>query len=325
MTSPAATDRLAVKRLRVSARGDAVRSLQEQGATWVSLDPLPGLPCGAEIITRRLPDLGLQTGTVWGNRHECGPHQVARGDDDFSFHVNLAGRSIVTGRGRELTLDAGDAVLLTYGETRSVTRPGLVRHLVVRIPRTSLKLLVRDVDDAIMRRFPSGAGALNLLVSYVRALMDDTAADSPHIARLALAHICDLIAVTLGAAREASGVAGGRGLRAARLCAVKGDIEAHLPQPELSASGVARRLRISESYVRKLFEDEDTSFSEFVLARRLAIAQRMLCDRQRADQTIASIAFECGFGDLSYFNRTFKRAYGATPSEVRASAKHGRR
>ena len=32
---------------------------------------------------------------------------------------------------------------------------------------------------------------------------------------------------------------------------------------------------------------------------------------------IASIAFACGFGDLSYFNRTFKRLYGAPPSDIR--------
>jgi AraC-like DNA-binding protein len=43
----------------------------------------------------------------------------------------------------------------------------------------------------------------------------------------------------------------------------------------------------------------------------------MLTDRRWAERSIASIAFEAGFGDLSYFNRAFKRCYGATPSEVR--------
>ena len=31
-----------------------------------------------------------------------------------------------------------------------------------------------------------------------------------------------------------------------------------------------------------------------------------------------SIAYDVGFGDLSYFNRCFRRAYGATPSGVRS-------
>jgi AraC-like DNA-binding protein len=30
---------------------------------------------------------------------------------------------------------------------------------------------------------------------------------------------------------------------------------------------------------------------------------------------------EAGFGDLSYFNRAFRRRYGASPSDVRAPAK----
>jgi AraC-like DNA-binding protein len=34
---------------------------------------------------------------------------------------------------------------------------------------------------------------------------------------------------------------------------------------------------------------------------------------------VSSVAFEVGFGDLSYFNRTFRRRFGATPSDVRAA------
>ena len=88
---------------------------------------------------------------------------------------------------------------------------------------------------------------------------------------------------------------------------------------DLSPAAVARRQRISDSYIRKLFEGEGSSFSEFVLTRRLARAHCMLTDQRWADRSIAWIAFQSGFGDLSYFNRTFKRFYMATPSELRAA------
>ena len=68
-----------------------------------------------------------------------------------------------------------------------------------------------------------------------------------------------------------------------------------------------------------LFADEDTSFSDFVLNARLAHAYRLLTDPRRLDRNISSLAFEAGFGDLSYFNRAFRRRYGTTPSEVRAA------
>jgi AraC-like DNA-binding protein len=34
---------------------------------------------------------------------------------------------------------------------------------------------------------------------------------------------------------------------------------------------------------------------------------------------ISVIACDAGFGDLSYFNRTFRRAYGVSPSDIRAA------
>jgi AraC-like DNA-binding protein len=45
----------------------------------------------------------------------------------------------------------------------------------------------------------------------------------------------------------------------------------------------------------------------------------MLTDPQLADRSITSVAFDAGFGDLSYFNRVFRRRFGGTPSEIRAS------
>jgi AraC-like DNA-binding protein len=112
-----------------------------------------------------------------------------------------------------------------------------------------------------------------------------------------------------------------RGIRAARLRAIKADIVDNLSHRELSVGLLAARHRISPRYVRMLFESEGQSFSEFVLAKRLDHAFRALTDPRLADRTISAIAFDAGFGDLSYFNRAFRRAYGATPSDIRATAR----
>jgi AraC-like DNA-binding protein len=116
-------------------------------------------------------------------------------------------------------------------------------------------------------------------------------------------------------------IAHGRGVRAARLRAIKIDILGHLGTPALSLDAVAAREGISPIYIRKLLESEDTSFTKFVLEQRLLPAHRMLRDRRFADRPIAAIAMEAGFGDLSYFNRAFRRRYGASPSDVRAAAR----
>jgi AraC-like DNA-binding protein len=300
--------------LRVQERGGAVRALYERGLTWVALSPIPERPCAIDFAIRQLPGLGLVSGTVQGVRHERMPGHAGDRNDDLSLHVNFCGRSIVTGRGREIALADGEAVLLSYSEPRVIMRPELVRYGIVRLPRALLEPLVRNIDDAMFRPIPRGTGALDLLANYAEALIRDPALDDPAMRRLFVAQLCDLVAVTLGT-REA--VARDRGLRAARLHAIKRDVEAHLADDGLSPAAVARRQKISESYLRKLFESDGTSFTEFVLARRLARAHEMLTDARRAGLGIASIAFAAGFGDVSYFNRTFRRSYGVTPSEVR--------
>jgi AraC-like DNA-binding protein len=305
--------------LHVRAQDGAVQSLHERGMTWVSFKPIPDLACGIDFTLRKLPDLGLLSGAVQGLRHEHARRDSGDGDDDFSFHMNLSGLSFVSGARGEMTLGDGDAMLLNYSVSRTISRPGLVDHRVVRLPRAALSPLVRNIDDAVLCRIPRGTGMLSLLRNYVDAVFDDPALALPEMRQLIIAQLCDLIAVTLGATRDATAVAGGRGIRAARLRAIKSDIEAHLTYSDLSPGVVARRQEVSDSYIRKLFEGEGTSFSQFVLGRRLVRAQRMLTDRRWADRSIVWIAFETGFGDLSYFNRTFKRFYGNTPSEVRGA------
>ena len=54
----------------VRARGRAVQSLHQRGVTWVSFVPMPDLVGGINFTIRKLPGLGLLSGTVEGIRHE---------------------------------------------------------------------------------------------------------------------------------------------------------------------------------------------------------------------------------------------------------------
>jgi AraC-like DNA-binding protein len=303
--------------LLVQAQGAAVRSLRDRGLTWVSFDPMPQHACRIDFALRKLPDFGLLSGTVQGVRHVHERRDSGDGNDDFSFHLNVSGISVVAGRRGETTLRDGDAMLLNYSVGRTISRPGPVDHRVIRLPRALLSPLVRNIDDAVLRAIACDTGMLRLLRNYVDAVFDDPALMVPAMRQVIVAQLCDLVAVILAATRDAAAVAEGRSIRAARLRAIEGDIETHLRNSELSIDMIARRHRISDSYIRKLFEGEGTTFSHFVLGRRLAFARRMLTDQRWANRSVASIAFDVGFGDLSYFNRTFKRLYGVTPSELR--------
>lgn len=109
-------------------------------------------------------------------------------------------------------------------------------------------------------------------------------------------------------------------VRAVRRAAILDEIETHLPDPKLTPAAVAGRLGITSRYLRKLLEQTGKSFSAHLLAKRLERAAALLRDPRQRDARIATIAYACGFNDLSYFNRVFRRRYGVTPSDMRASA-----
>jgi AraC-like DNA-binding protein len=56
------------------------------------------------------------------------------------------------------------------------------------------------------------------------------------------------------------------------------------------------------------------NLSEYIIDQRLGYASRMLVD---STHSIAEISFNCGFNNLSNFNRIFKKRKGCSPSEFR--------
>ena len=68
--------------------------------------------------------------------------------------------------------------------------------------------------------------------------------------------------------------------------------------------------------VHKRFEDGDVTCAQYMLRRGLERAHRLL-QTGGMDRPISAIAYDVGFGDLSHFNRTFRREFQMTPSELR--------
>jgi AraC-like DNA-binding protein len=157
----------------------------------------------------------------------------------------------------------------------------------------------------------------------VRPLFDDMQSlATPELHSLVVDHVYDLVALALGATRDAAAIANGRGVRAARLHAIKTEILNSLNRHELSLAGLAARHRVTPRHVQMLFESDGTTFSRFLLEQRPARAHRLLSNPLLAERTISSVAYEAGFGDLSHFNRVFRRRYGETPTDVRARSRH---
>ena len=107
-------------------------------------------------------------------------------------------------------------------------------------------------------------------------------------------------------------------MRAAKLQAIKSDIGQNLDRPDLSIAALAARHACTSRFVQRLFEMVGTTFTEYVLAQRLVQAYRKLVDPRYQSEKISAIAYDCGFNDVSYFNRMFRRYFAAAPSDIRS-------
>lgn len=133
-------------------------------------------------------------------------------------------------------------------------------------------------------------------------------------------HILDLVALCLGASRDAEGIASQRGLATARLDAIKADTLALITEPDLRIATMASRHHVSERYIQKLFEDSGATFTDFVREHRLMMAWRALRDPVNHWRKVSDIASSAGFSDISYFNRAFRVRFNKTPSDCRQDA-----
>ena len=286
----------------------------------LELAVLPDCPFHQELRARPLPQgVSFAFATNAGMRMARTRDLLTDGNDDLILLACTGGSLIAAQRAREVTLDQGHAVLMSYGELCSVTFPSLSRLLLVRMPRQLLAPLVPELDDAPMRAIPKDTVALRLLVSYLDTLGPDQPMAAPDHQRLVATHVRDLIAMTLGASRAADASVELGGVRAARLRAIKADILARLDRhDDVSVVVAAGQQGVTPRYVQALFESEGTTFSAFVISQRLSHAYRLLADAGGAHRRIGEVALKVGFNDLSYFNRVFRRQYGVTPSELRA-------
>ncbi|MDG0792342.1 helix-turn-helix domain-containing protein [Cohnella ginsengisoli] len=91
-------------------------------------------------------------------------------------------------------------------------------------------------------------------------------------------------------------------------------IQDHYEQ-QLSVEQVAEHVRLSASYVNKLFKERHgTTINEYIIELKIGRAKRLLTD---TDLVIEEISQQIGYNTLSYFTRLFKTKTGMTPGQYR--------
>jgi AraC-like DNA-binding protein len=239
--------------------------------------------------------------------------------DHFALNMVETGTVQFANAGQERVYDAGSACFIDRGRPLRIFGPrdGCVRYVAVQA--TALKSLVAHPEDLAGRAVYPGP-ALRLLDGYLRSLTSLEEPLSPDLAPIIATHLVDLVAAALGPTAEAAEIIAKRGVKAARLRAILAEIARRFAEPDFDLDNVAGALGLSRRYIQGLLEETGKSFTEHLVERRLERTFAMLTDRRCLHMAIIDIAFTAGFGDVSHFNRMFRRRYGETPSSVRAAA-----
>lgn len=302
----------------VRDRDEVFREIYGRTIMRLELESKPDTPCAVDVQLRALPEFGMASGT-------CSPLVCRRtpqliDSDDLILVAVFDGGGVFRAGSKEAGAGSGQAVLTNSADPGSFDIHAQSKLINLRFSLGRMAPLVADLDAAMMKTLPQNTEALRLLTSYVSSLETNFALAQPELRNAVIAHIYDLAALAIGATRDATETSIGRGVKAARLQAIKADIISNLGRQDLSLSTIAARHGVTPRYVSMLFESEPETLSNYVLRQRLIAAHRMLSDPRHAARTISSIAYEAGFGDVSYFNRMFRKLYGATPSDVRELA-----
>ena len=277
-------------------------------------------PIEIDLTIRALPGIQLLSGRMQGTSFRRTCHK-ADPTQDLGLVINPGGPLYISQLGREIVLGDGEATLVSLTDSVEAAHrpPGYTQAL--RIPAPALAPHLAKGQDSFLRRIPRENTAIRLLANYVDLAWQDHMTAGRDLQRLMVSHLYDLAAIAIGATGEAQDTAKNRGVRAARLLAVKQDIARYLDRSDLTAAALAARHRCTPRLIQRLFETAGTTFTQYVLAQRLARARDMLASPRFDGEKISSIAYDCGFNDVSYFNRVFRRSFGVSPSDVRAEAR----
>ncbi|SFQ16080.1 AraC-type DNA-binding protein [Bradyrhizobium sp. Ghvi] len=284
----------------------------------VDIETIDDTPFHASVTFQGLPGVGVVTGSRSPAHYHVTRQHLANARDGFGLSVLMSGAATTKQLGREIIGRPGAASIISGTDPSVNTMHTFGSFMTIVLPRPDVSALVRDLDSTFASQLPADNSALRLLVRYLQTLHENGPLEAA-LAKAAASHIVDLAALAIGANADAAHEARQRGVAAARLQSIKAEIRQRLGSGDLSAATIALRHGVTPRYVHKLFERDGTTFSEYLLARRVERAAQMLRDPAFAGHTISAIAFECGFSDISYFNRTFRRAHGATPTDIRAT------
>lgn len=247
-----------------------------------------------------------------------GTQALKRPGDRLFLNVQLEGSSVVFGPRGQTRLAVGECILIDPHDTFMLEFAAPLRQLCVQVPDWWLReklacTLETVVGCKVNLRVGSGAVLLSALGALLNPLPNELACGGDLLELFGNVLADTLRIAALGAGDVAPSPAEREISNRLRQFVTK-----NYRDDALNAASAAQALGCSLRYIHKVSAGAGTSFGAIVQDIRLSAAAHALVSSDRKTK-VSTIGYACGFADISNFNRLFRRRYGTTPSQYRAS------
>lgn len=91
----------------------------------------------------------------------------------------------------------------------------------------------------------------------------------------------------------------------------------NIVRPSLSATEVANSLGITVRHLNRLFQQNNTSPTEWIWTQRVLRAEQEIVRNKGRALSFSELSFKMGFATQAHFSRSFRKHFQMTPSEYR--------
>jgi AraC family transcriptional activator of tynA and feaB len=269
-----------------------------------------------EITCRKFNDITF-------NCFDSGGHEIIRSESHirnqaerrFLLSLQLSGKAHITQGGRSIVLSPGTMGLVDAGQPFSVVLVGEVRRMVAVLPHQLVWSHFPRVTQMVALQIDPLQPCAEIIRDYVIRLSQPQCVIGGVAGDVMSEHLCALLGIV--AASQLGVESPPSSSRQIRKDVLLRYLRRQALDPELSPSRAAKAVGMSVRSLHDLMQHTGQSFSEWILDARVTHARRLLQSPGAAQRKIADIATDCGFSDLSHFNRMFKARVGCTPREAR--------
>lgn len=280
-----------------------------------------------EIITEITPLSDKDCFYLIDRHKDSFTYPIHRHEDfELNFVTGAAGASRIVGDSH-MTIGEFDLALIGGGiehawEQAEGQSSGPIREITIQFSRRLFgdtflsKNQMKPIRD-MLERSANGIAFAPTAIMRVFHLIDSMSAGSNDFNRMiSLLRLLHELAISEGQQMLSSSSFAQATPRAdsRRILKVKEYIDAHY-RDEIHLEDLASLVGMTPSSFSRFFKlRTGKAVSDYIIEVRLGFASRILAD---TTHSIAEISYDCGFNNISYFNRVFKKRKGCSPKEFR--------